>query len=158
MKGTENMINRKKLKEMKELLRAASLTADMGLLYDNIGEVQKIIDESLEREVVMIKLSEGEITRAINRVGKFVQIHCQDRKRYPCAMIVGVYFGVNGAIDYQVNFTDYGRQGKAMFALEEFEIIEAANPDKHKDEADAILKDFKVESQKEKETDDEYED
>lgn len=71
-----------------------------------------------------MKQTNEEIQDAIDRVGRFVQIICQDRKKNPSAIIIGVTFLLNGAIEYLISFTDYGKTGRAQFALEEFEILE----------------------------------
>ena len=76
-----------------------------------------------------MKQTNEEIQEAIGTVGKFVQIICQDRKKNPSAIVIGVTFGINGSIEYLISFTDYGNMGRSHFAREEFEIL-AAQPQK----------------------------
>jgi len=72
----------------------------------------------------MIKHSDTEIQTALDLLGKFVQITCQDRKHNPSAIIIGVSFCLDGAIQYFISFTDYGKTARSNFCREEFEIID----------------------------------
>ena len=74
-----------------------------------------------------MKQTDREIMEAVGRVGKFVQIICQDRKKNPSALIIGVTFGINGSTEYIISFTDYGNMGRGHFAREEFTILEAVD-------------------------------
>ena len=70
-----------------------------------------------------MKQTDEEVKKALSHIGKFVQIICQDRKKNPSAIILGVNILLNGGIEYFISFTDYGRTGRACFARDEFEIL-----------------------------------